>query len=80
MGSCEIEDSGGEEIMDRNLDGCYFRIERNGKWQNVCFSDLTDDEMDRVLDGKGFGFMRGLVMHLAHRIQSIGDAYDLMGE
>lgn len=27
--------------MQRNLDGVYFRVERDGKWQNICFSDLT---------------------------------------
>lgn len=38
--------------MSRNLDGCYFRIERDGKWQNICFSDLTQTERERVMDGK----------------------------
>ena len=30
--------------MDRNLDGTYFRIKRNDKCENVCFSDMTRDE------------------------------------
>lgn len=38
--------------MDRKLDGVFFRVNRNGKWQNVCFSDLTDEEMDEVLEAK----------------------------
>lgn len=32
----------------RELCGVYFRAERDGKWQNVCFSDMTDEEMDDV--------------------------------
>ena len=31
--------------MDRNLDGVYFRVQRDGKWGNTCFSDLTQEEM-----------------------------------
>ena len=40
--------------MNRNLDGCYFRIERNGKYENVCFSDLTEEEQEHEAQrGKG---------------------------
>lgn len=28
----------------RNLDGVYFRVQRDGKWLNVCYSDMTPDE------------------------------------
>ena len=38
--------------MNRNLDGVYFRVERDGKWQNICFSDLTTSEREEVLAGK----------------------------
>ena len=30
----------------RELDGVYTRVERNGHWYSVCFSDLTDEEQD----------------------------------
>lgn len=32
----------------RELCGVYFRVERDGEWQNVCFSDMTDDEMEEL--------------------------------
>ena len=35
--------------MNRNLDGIYFRIKRNNKYESICFSDLTEDEMDEIL-------------------------------
>lgn len=38
--------------MNRRLDGVYFRVKRDGKWQNICFSDLTDEEMDSVMDSR----------------------------
>lgn len=40
------------EIEKRNLDGAFFRVKRDDKWQNICFSDLTDEEMDAVLNGQ----------------------------
>lgn len=29
-----------------DLDGIYFRVERNGKWQSLCVSDLTPEEVN----------------------------------
>ena len=40
------------KVMDRYLDGAYFRIKCNGKFENICFSDLTDKEMDEILEAK----------------------------
>ena len=31
-----------------NLDGIYFRVERDGKWQSLCVSDLTPEELKSV--------------------------------
>lgn len=35
--------------MNRELDGCYFRIVRDGVGQSVCFTDLTKAERDALL-------------------------------
>jgi len=32
----------------RNLDGIYFRVERDGKMQNVCYSDMEQRERDEI--------------------------------
>ena len=32
----------------RNLDGIYFRVERDGKWGNVCYSDMEQAERDEI--------------------------------
>lgn len=32
----------------RNLDGIYFRVQRDGKWQNVCYSDMEQAERDEM--------------------------------
>ena len=36
--------------MDRNLDGIYLRIKRNGKYQPVCLSDMTKEELEENLN------------------------------
>lgn len=32
----------------RNLDGIYFRVKRDGKWQPICYSDMEKAERDEV--------------------------------
>jgi len=32
----------------RNLDGIYFRVQRDGKWQNVCYSDMEQRERNEI--------------------------------
>ena len=46
--------------MDRNLDGVYFRVKREDRWCNISFTDLTDEEAERVLDGRSEKWMRSL--------------------
>lgn len=63
----------------RNLDGVYFRVERNGKWENICFSDLTKEERNNVMLGKSEVWLRSLCDILADTIKDIGDMFDLVG-
>ena len=35
--------------MNHNLDGVYFRVKRDDKWQNICFTDLTNEETNTIL-------------------------------
>jgi len=65
--------------VQRNLDGCYFRVERNGKWQNVCFSDLTEEERNNIMADKKIPWFISLVNHLADSLHAMGDAFDIMG-
>lgn len=39
------------DFEPRNLDGIYYRVERNGKFINRCFSDLNSEEQDKFIDG-----------------------------
>ena len=64
--------------MNRNLDGAYFRIKRNGKFENICFSDLTDVEMDEILEAKDAVWCRSLCKLLAHTLKDIGYEFDII--
>lgn len=59
--------------MNRELDGYYFRIVRDGMGQSVCFTDLTKEERDTLLEDKDEQFLRNLCCYLADRIQELGD-------
>lgn len=66
--------------MNRNLDGAYFRVKRGRKWENICFSDLTNEERDDVTNGRSEGWLRSLAYHLADVIKDIGERFDIRGE
>lgn len=64
----------------RDLDGCYFRVDRDGIWQSACFSDLTAEEREQVLHGRSEEWLKSLVGHLADRLRTIGDELDIYCE
>lgn len=64
----------------RNLDGIYFRVERDGKWDNVCFSDLTDEERNKVMDGRTDEWLRQMCCLLANTIRNIGEQFDIVAQ
>ena len=64
-------------MINRNLDGIYFRVERDGKWQNLCFSDLTEDEQRKVLKDKSHDFVLQMALNMAARLREIGDQLNL---
>lgn len=64
-------------MTNRNLDGIYFRVKRDGKWDNVCFSDLTDKEMDAVLEGRDIEWLKSVCKILGRTIKRIGDEFDI---
>ena len=66
--------------MNRNLDGVYFRIKRDDEWQNICFSDLTDDEMEEVMKDRPVEWLKSMCKILGHTIRDIGDQLDIATE
>jgi hypothetical protein len=66
--------------MKRNLDGIFFRVKRNGKYENVCFTDLNPDEIERVGAGRSAEWWKNVALHLKARINIIGEACNLVVE
>jgi hypothetical protein len=66
--------------MNRNLDGVYFRIKRDGSWQNICFSDLTEQEMDDVMEGRTKEWLYNMCKILGQTIKNIGEQLDIVME
>lgn len=64
-------------MIQRNLDGVYFRVERDGKWVSLCFSDLTEDEMHQVMAGKPIAWVQSLCVHLGQSLRVLGDMLDV---
>ena len=67
------------EVIERNLDGVYFRVLRGGKYKSVCFSDLTTKERDEILEKKEAPWLKSLCGILADTIREIGDQFNIRG-
>lgn len=63
----------------RDLDGIYFRVKRGKYWESICFSDLSDEEMDKVLEGHSVEWLKSTCKILGRTIRDIGDSLDVAG-
>lgn len=68
-------------MLKRNLDGVYFR-EKNedDKWDNICFSDMTEDQMRRQMKGRSEEWLKSMCIILAKALREIGDQFDIVAE
>lgn len=66
--------------MNRNLDGIYFRVKRGEKFENVCFSDLTEEEREHVCKDRPAEWFKALAYHLADQIKLIGDEFNIIAK
>jgi hypothetical protein len=73
-----ILDAWEKEVEFRDLDGVYFRIERDNKWQSICFSDLNEVEMVKVLEGKDEEWLKRLCKILGQTLREVGDHFNIV--
>ena len=66
-----------EYPMQRNLDGVYFRVKRDDNFLNICFSDLTKEERDKVMKNRDIEWIKSLCNIIADELHAIGDALNL---
>ena len=64
--------------IKRDLDGCYFRVKRDGRWGNVCFSDLTAEEIEEIIGSRSAEWWKSLACHLGERLRMVGDKFDIV--
>lgn len=62
--------------MRRNLDGVYFRVGT----ENICFSDLTEEQQDEVMKDRDAEWLKSLCKILAKTLKDIGDELDMVCE
>lgn len=68
------------ERMNRNLDGIYLRIKRDGKYQPICLSDMTKEELEENLNPERGEWLKGAVIYLALLLHDIGDQFGIKME
>jgi len=66
--------------LERNLDGIYYRVVHEGKALNKCFTDLTEEEQNNILEGYEKGQLIRMCQLLAGTLRQIGDQLDIAGD
>lgn len=67
-------------MKNRDLDGLYFRVKRDGAYDSVCFSDLSETEMDEVLANRDEAWLKSVCKYLGQTIRRIGDELNACGK
>lgn len=67
-------------MKKRELCGIYFRVERNGNFEDVCFTDMTELEQKRAIYDFSPESLRNMCMVLAGVVRNLGDMFDISAE
>ena len=63
--------------MIRELDGIYNRVERNGIFHSLSFTDLTEVEQQKFLNRLDTDGLQRMCKLLANALREIGDQLDI---
>lgn len=66
------------EPVERGLDKHVFRVKR-GRWFKLCFTDLTEEERETVLDNLDRLELMELCCDMAALARRLADRYDAVG-
>ena len=61
-------------MKKRELCGIYFRVKRNGKYENICFTEI---EQKRAIYDFSPEALRNMCMVLAGVVRNLGDMFDI---
>ena len=70
----------------RSLCGIFMRVNRDGKWENVCWSDLTETEREDIARKRAshttveeqVEWWKSMTNIMAERLHEIGDEFDII--
>ena len=63
----------------RDMDGVYFRVERKGRYENICFSDMTEEEIEKIIGDRPAEWWKSLALHLKSCLNQISEQFDIRG-
>ncbi|MBR5173030.1 MAG: hypothetical protein IKW14_06505 [Phascolarctobacterium sp.] len=63
----------------RDLDGCFFRVQRNGKWLSLCWTDLTAEERESFMKDKDAYWLKRMLEYITEEYRKTGDQLDIFG-
>ena len=63
--------------MKRNIDGIYMIVDRDGRHEAVCLSDMTKEELEESLKSKNSEWLKSALIHMALTLRAVGDAFDI---
>lgn len=64
----------------RDLDGYYFRVQRDGKWVSLCFTDLTYEEQVTLTQERSAEWLQSFAIGMAGTVRYMGDTFDIISE
>ena len=59
--------------VKRDLDGVYFRVKRHGRYQTICWSDLTDDEREMLGSDRPLEWWKSMTGIMTKQLRLVGD-------
>jgi hypothetical protein len=66
--------------MRRNLSGIFFREKINGKWENVCFEECSEEKQRKIFKENEPEFVENLAIMLGDVIKRLGDEFDIISK
>ena len=63
----------------RDLDGCFFRVQRDGKWFSLCWTDLTKEERESFTKDKDIYWLGRMLEYITEEYRKTGDQLDIYG-
>ena len=64
----------------RNLDGVYFRVKTQNGYENICWSDLTEEQMREILNTKDRDYIVELAITIGLSLRAMGDQMDIVAQ